>query len=243
MAENPQAERRPWGDIPAVSIFAPIPEVKGHPRYLEAKSGDLQAAKALVGKLLHSGTLQLLEAAVRAERPLALGVYALEEAGVNRIPAAMSELIAERLSLELTDSVVQVNTVGHTGAQGWSRLVRQAVFDGEVQPGRSYLLLDDFIGQGGTLANLKGFVESRGGRVIHLAALTGKAYSATLALRPDTLASLREKYVVDFERWWEKAFGFGFPCLTESEARYLLRAEDADTVRGQLAKAGLQAIN
>ena len=36
---------------------------------------------------------------------------------------------------------------------------------------------------------------------------------------------------------WRKRFGFGFDCLTESEARYLLRAEDADTIRNRLAAA------
>ena len=238
-----QAERRPWGDFPPVDIFASIPDVKSHPQYLEAKTGDLAAAKALVNDFLTPEVISKLEDVSKGKNPLLLGVYALEETGVNRIPAAMSELVAERLGLELTDSVVQINTVGHTGAKGWARMVRQAIFDGEVQRGRNYMLLDDFIGQGGTFANMRGFVEANGGHVIHAVALTGKDYSATLAMQADTLAALREKYDPDFETWWNQTFGFGFPCLTESEGRYLLRAENADTVRSQLAKAGLQALN
>lgn len=238
-----RAERRPWGAFPPVDIFASIPEVKNHPRYVEAKTGDLPAAKALVNDFLTPQVLAKIQAACVGKNPLLLGVYALEETGVNRIPAAMAERVAELLGLELTDSVVQINTVGHTGAQGWARLVRQAIFDGEVQPGRNYLLLDDFIGQGGTLANMRGLVEAEGGRVIHAVALTGKEYSATLTLQADTLAALRAKYDSDFETWWMQAFGFDFPCLTESEGRYLLRAEDADTVRGQLVKAGFQAVH
>jgi hypothetical protein len=123
---------------------------------------------------------------------------------------------------------------------GQGPLIARQVFRQEAA---EHDLLDDFIGQGGTLTNLRGFVESKGGRVIHAAALTGKEYSATLTLQAETLASLRESYGAEIETWWEKVFGFDFPCLTESEGRYLLRAEDADTIRDQLVKAGLQTIN
>jgi hypothetical protein len=45
------------------------------------------------------------------------------------------------------------------------------------------------------------------------------------------------KHGDDLETWWRAEFGFGFDALTESEARYLLRAEDADTIRRRLAEA------
>jgi adenine/guanine phosphoribosyltransferase-like PRPP-binding protein len=41
--------------------------------------------------------------------------------------------------------------------------------------------VDDFVGQGGTLANLIGFIKSLGGHVVGATALTGKPYSAKLA--------------------------------------------------------------
>jgi len=34
-----------------------------------------------------------------------------------------------------------------------------------------------------------------------------------------------------------ETFGYDFTCLIESEARYLERAEDADTIRNRLAEA------
>jgi len=96
--------------------------------------------------------------------------------------------------------------------------------------------MDDFIGQGGTLANLRAFIETKGGRVVGAVALTGKAYSSTLALTDETLKTLRIKHG-NIESWWWEQFGFGFESLTESEARYLLRAENADTIRSRLAEA------
>lgn len=66
----------------------------------------------------------------------------------------------------------------------------------------------------------------------------GRADSATLALRANTLAALREKHGEQIEIWWQETFGYRFDCLTESEARYLVRVEDADAIRERLIAAG-----
>jgi hypothetical protein len=115
-------------------------------------------------------------------------------------------------------------------------LAHQALFFGHVRSGQTYLLIDDFVGQGGTFANLKGYIEAQGGQVIGAIALSGKAYSARLSLTAETLKALRTKHG-SIEPWWIERFGFGFDGLTESEGRYLLRAENADTIRNQLAAA------
>ena len=75
--------------------------------------------------------------------------------------------------------------------------------------------------------------------VVGAVTLTGKSYSAKLALRPDTLRDLRAKHGTELEDWWHERFGHRFDGLTESEARYLVRAEDAHTVRAKLVEAGL----
>ena len=76
---------------------------------------------------------------------------------------------------------MQLNSVGHTGADGFTRLANQALFSGNVVAGQEYLVVDDFVGQGGTLANLIGFIRSLGGEVLGATVLTGKSYSAKLA--------------------------------------------------------------
>lgn len=68
--------------------------------------------------------------------------------------------------------------------------------------------------------------------------------SARIALTAETLQALRDKHG-DLEQWWFSKFGYGFDALTEdalteSEARYLGRAEDADTIRGRLGEAARQ---
>ena len=145
-------------------------------------------------------------------------------------------MLSECLGLPFDATVVQTNVVSHTGADGYGRLARQASFGGDVEQ-REYVMVDDFIGQGGTLANLRGWVEKRGGGVVGAVGLTGKPYSAKLNPSEEQLHELRQKHGRDFEKWWREHFGHAFDCLTQSEARYLARSPDVDTIRDRLAAA------
>ena len=158
----------------------------------------------------------------------------MEGEGVNAIPEAFAEMLSAELNLQVESGIVQINTVGHTGANGFVRLARQPIFEGNVTEGQDYLLVDDFVGMGGTLANLKGHLEYKGGVVIGATVLTGKPYSAKIALEQSMLHELREKHGNELEVWWQKRFGHTFDCLTQSEARYLFKTPDADTIRNRI---------
>lgn len=156
--------RSPWGAFPDVVILSDVTPVKKHPHYADAKAGDIDqaapSAKRLAADFVTEGTLAQVRLLI-SETPLLLPVHALEGAGHNRIPGAFAELLAEELGLEVETSIVQANVVNHTGATGWERLARPPVFAGNVMAGRSYVLVDDFVGQGGTLANLRGHIICR----------------------------------------------------------------------------------
>ena len=101
--------------------------------------------------------------------------------------------------------IYQANVVFHTGADGFSRLARQARFDGAVSPDCDYVLVDDVIGMGGTLANMKGHIESKGGRVLAAVCsllLTGKPHSAKLTPSPERLSELRGIHGTELENWF-----------------------------------------
>ena len=169
--------------------------------------------------------------------PTLVSAHALEREGVNAIPEVFAERLSQVLGWPAETGVVQTNVVSHTGANGFWRLARQAEFDGPVQPGRTYVLVDDFVGMGGTLANLRGYIESKGGRVLAAVSLTGKPHSAKLALSPERLHELRSKHGTELENWWVGRFAHAFDALTESEARYLARTETADTIRDRIVEA------
>jgi predicted amidophosphoribosyltransferase len=237
----PQILRPLWDGFPDVVIVADVRPVKRHAQYEQAKAGNVQdaapAAKRLAAEFVSNESIERIKQ-LSINGALLVPVHALEGGGFNRIPGAFAELLAEKLDLEVETGIVQANIVNHTGASGWARIARPPKFSGDVLAGRKYVLVDDFIGQGGTLANLRGHIICGGGHVVGAITLTGKEYSAKLALRPATLNELRRKHGQETENWWRENFGHGFDGLTESEARYLVRAEDADTIRAKLAEAG-----
>ena len=156
----------------------------------------------------------------------------------NEIPAALANVLSRLLGLPVNRSFVQLNSVGHTGADGFKRLANQALFPGAAVQGATCLIVDDFVGQGGTLANLIGFIRSQGGEVLGASVLTGKPYSAKLAPDEAQIDALRHKHGRELETWWAEKFGFGFDRLTRSEARYLEKTADAHTIRSRIAAAG-----
>lgn len=147
--------RTAWGDFPDVVIHAEESRVKKHPRYAAAKSGDVYAAKDLVSQAMSNEALDRIRAIINGRRPHLLAVHALETEGLNVIPGVLADLLATSLNLPVLNNIVQINRVSHTGASGYHRLAFPALFDGPVDA-EEYFLVDDFIGQGGTLANIKG---------------------------------------------------------------------------------------
>lgn len=223
---------------PEAFIAAVESVVKRHPSYAAAKAGDLAAAWRLTADIMSGADIARLRAAA-AGATAVLPVHAVETNGVNEIPGAMAAWVGRLLGLPVHAGVVQINRVGHTGSSGWHRMASQALFEGDIERGASYLVLDDFVGQGGTFANLRGHVLARGGRVSGFVAMTGKPRSAKIALQPETLDELRRKHG-ELEPWWSVELGFDFGGLTQSEAEYLLRV-DADTIRSRMAEARQRA--
>ena len=231
--------RVPWNDFPdAVFLAAESVTIK-HPLYAAAKSGDAVAAAKLVRELVNDTGLAAVRSVIDAmgtRKPGLVSAHAYERQGYNAIPASLAKLLGERLGLPFHSTVGQTNVVGHTGADGYGRLARQAAFGGSVEHEQDYVMVDDFIGQGGTMANLRGWVEKQGGNIMAAVALTGKPYSARLNPSKEQLNELTKKHGREFEKWWREFFGHSFDCLTHSEARYLARSPDVDTIRDRLAK-------
>jgi adenine/guanine phosphoribosyltransferase-like PRPP-binding protein len=90
--------------------------------------------------------------------------------------------------------VIKSNQMSHEGKNGYERLRCQVAFSGRITFGLNYLLVDDFVSHGGTLANLRGHILAQKGYVIGATVLTGKDYSAELALSNAKLAELRRQH-------------------------------------------------
>jgi hypothetical protein len=232
-----QPPRTFWKDFPDVLIHASETAVKQHMAYPAAKSGDSDAAHDLVFANINLGKVQQLADLLTGRRPLLVSAHAFEREGVNAIPEVFADFLGYSLEWPVDPDIVQVNVVSHTGANGFWRLANQAEFAGPVRKGCEYVLVDDFVGMGGTLANMKGYIESQGGVVVAAVSLTGKPHSAKLAPTPERLKELRVKHGTELENWWVQRFAHTFDALTESEARYLTRTETAERIRDRIVGA------
>lgn len=236
---NNQPVRTTWQkDFPDVVLHARLGDATSHRDYEAAKAGDKDAAYRLVSEILTKDAVDKIRNIIGHREVLLAAVHAEEASGLNKIPQAMADVLGKVLHQEVATGIVQTKRVGRTGQDGFGRLANQPEFAGNVRSDLPYFILDDTLTQGGTLAGLKGYIESHGGRVIGASALTGKQYSARMAMSPQTLSQLREHFGgTGLENWWKQQYGYGFDGLTESEANYLLRAGDADKIRDRVLAA------
>jgi len=237
--------RLPWPpDFPDVVVQqapdSPV-RLKDQPGYERAKrGGDVLAALEVVRALLDPRRLGHLQSLFAGAKPILVAVQA-EEAGRNALPTAYAFEIGRLLGLPIDTEIVQTNRTYRTGSDSIHRLTSRGHFDGVVLGGQAYVIVDDVVTQGGTLADLRCYIERHGGRVLAATTLIGSAGSHRLALRPETLVALRENFGAA-EAEYEGAFGHGYEGLTDSEARAIIRLGVVDALRDRViapAKARL----
>lgn len=235
--------RLPWPpDFPDVVIHTDVRTRDSHPCYTAAKTGDAVSALTLAYELLSPEGIAHLRHSAGGRRALLLPVVADELMGFNAIPDAMAQILGNKLDLAaIAGEIVQTNKVGHTRAPAFQRLVTPAIFEGQVQVDASYVLVDDHVGLGGTLANLRGYVEARGGTVIAITTLTESREARAISLRPETRNVLWARHGQALDDLWKSQFGYGIDCLTEVEALNLCRQQSVAGIEDFLAQAAIEA--
>jgi hypothetical protein len=218
------------------------PEIKA--LYDRAKNHeDRKAAEELVIRLASDeGIDKIKDIAARHPQAIIIPVHAVEGKGKNAIPAVFAAFIGEIGNLEDDRSIVQSSIVSNTGQNSWHRLAFRAEFEGDVKAGRDYILVDDVVSTGGTLSELRNFIEKNGGRVVDTIAMTNGARSmnAALAVTPGHILELERKYGVDLLQQFlkeENLYGGNHKALTDAEARTLLGAASLDEARDRITAA------
>lgn len=228
--------------FPDVVVHTDLALRDSHSLFAAAKAGDSEAALTLAESLLSAAATEALRQIIDGRDAILLPITAIETAGFNAIPDAMAQVLARELALGVhAGQIVQSNRVGHTRAPSFHRLVTPASFEGEVLDGAAYVLVDDHVGLGGTLANLKGYVESHGATVIAMTTLTETRGARHIALRRDTLNVLVGRHGGQLQTFWQGQFGHGLEHLTELECGVLGREPSLDAIRDRLAQAAVEA--
>jgi len=198
--ESKNAPGKAWPrDFPKVTTLADYKTFKSHPDYNVAKGGDIDAAGRFVHDLIRKDMDdRLIAIAKKHPDAILLGIHAIEATGKNEIPQALTNLIGEKTGLEVDRNIVQSNIVGHTGAGQNVRLYNRPEFEGEVQRGRNYILIDDMVTMGGTLGEMKNYIESRGGTVVDMITFsTQSEQNSTIALTDTTKFDLEKVFGVE----------------------------------------------
>ncbi len=134
---------------------------------------------------------------------------------------------AARLRIALTGhenvTIKQAARVGRTKLGRFPRFVYQPSFTGEVSRDRPYILVDDTLSLGGTLAMMRSYIVREGGTVIAVSALAHSlGRHLEFAQRASTSHSLIAMYGPELDALWKGEIGHDHLRLTDAEGRFLL---------------------
>ena len=231
--------RAAWpANFPSVQVQTTLPYLKAHPDYMAAKAGNTAAATKVAAVLVKPAKAAALAAA--HPNAILVPVNAQEASGRNKLPLALAQRIKKLTGLPVNRSVVQSNIVAHTGENMPRRLAYPATFTGQIEAGREYILIDDVITSGGSLAALRDYIESQGGHVVNMATFAAAKFSNVIALQPKTALALRQLYgQKQFNEFLAQhgIHGGNAAALTEAEGRWFLAAKSLDAAGDRLAAA------
>ena len=178
----------------------------------------------------------------------------------NVLARAFAEAVANELGLRMASGIYQTPRMKRDKKTDFFvRLSHPTEFFSDpskkiediIIPGADYIIADDVLTYGGTLAGLRAFIECHGGRVICMTALAGMPaawrarclkglskqqianYAGTIVGSPpgefpiavaEAVRSQLELYKGGvFQGFFEKELGYGINCFTQREAVGILR--------------------
>ena len=211
-----------WGgQFPPVVNHTTSAVARHHPDFKAAKHGDFQAALRLVDELVKDEKIAMI---VR-QFPNAHIIYnhKIQGNGINMIPAAYAARFSA-IGMTVEHGIIAVTDVSHTNASDISRISKRMRFEGHVNKGADYILLDDFITSGAELRDLRDYVNSQGGNVVAMTTFGHGSFGKLKDLRIDEAykQKLGDAGVTDNDlRKYGIASEIG--CLTLGEAAKLTR--------------------
>lgn len=235
--------RTPWpADFPPVFAHTAwegaASNLADHPEYWPAKK-KRSAASALrvcedIGR---EEVLELIYDACHAGAmeppPIVVAPALMPHESQNVLAIGHAKWLAHEMGWEVSQNIYQLKTLSRDFVtDGWFRLVHQPEFYGTVENGRRYVICDDVCTMGGTIASLRGFIESQGGRVICATVLASRDGShARISLAAQTLSRLTIALGGELAANCRMELGHEVFCLTEPEGGFLLRCPSIDALR------------
>lgn len=221
------ATRVPWGNFPNVLVHTNVAALEKHPAYAAATKGDLRAARVVVADLFKPHVVT-----VRADFVAPVIKFDVNEHW-NALPLAFAYRLAVHAGARVLPTIVQTNVIHRSGANSIYQLLDQPTLAGKV-PSGTYLIVDDVVSLGSTLANLRGHIETHGGRVIAASTLSAAIFATKMAPDLPLISSLKRRFGHELSLIPEK-LGFPPECLTSKEAHFVNGLANLVSFRNPLA--------
>jgi hypothetical protein len=207
--------------------------------YRATRNNNVEAAQRLIQKTLdklYLTRIRLFIASLQIENGLPpILIAPLREGSKNVLSKKTAYEIGKILNLEVDGQIFEISKgFSRKSQSGLGKLLNLPSFGGNVQPSRSYIAVDDIIRSGGTIAELRSYVEINGGHFIGscaLASVSGQDH--VLNNCPDQLDNVRQSLPIDMLKWFENKVGSPIGSLTASET-YIL---SSDKVKDEISLA------
>lgn len=215
-----------------VADFRNDEPLKRHADYKAAKAGDVDAAARLVRDVVKPESLEQSRRIFGSDA-IFVPVHAQEASGKNQIPNMLALAHAQAAGASVEQDIKQSNKAFHTGAGAMERLMNRAEFDGAVEPGKSYVLVDDVTTMGSTLADLAAYIQRNGGHVAGSVVLVNAARGSKMQASPRVINQLEARHGQAIR----EILGIDAAQLTGPEADYLIGFKSADEIRNRATRA------
>lgn len=240
-ANSPPAITSPLQVSGVVKQLTTVGKMLSHPDYSEAKSGDPAAAARLVFDLMQSphaiGVISdLAQQLLNIGNLVFLPVSMRESGRINQIPIAMAEYLCAEVGGIFDNRICQVNCTNRTGKDYNYRLQpeHRAVFEGDVVAGGNYIIIDDVMCQGGTLSDLRDYIDGRGGSVLDAVVMGTGRQGAQFLMTPETRKRIESRFTarqLNLVIRQRRLHSGDYTRLTEFEARQIFKGVLRDSVR------------
>lgn len=217
-------------DFPYIVTHKRVDWIKNHPSFSYAKNGDLDHAITLVKDLINKDKIEIIKS--NYSNSIIVPVHAKEEGKINKIPIVYAKVIGKLTGLEVDTNIYQSNNISRTNKNAIERLITRATFEGEVKKGQNYIIVDDVATQGGTLSELRSYIENNSGHVVLASTLGYTQFSTILAIRQNNIEELERRFGRNETEKFLKEYGIAnrIEQLTNGEARHILSYKDFDRI-------------
>lgn len=213
-------------DFPKATIHTTLKKMKSNPHYQGAKHGSEDEARLLLNDIVKEDRIKELAESHPGAKVVA--IHKPNTEGMNFIPLAYAERF-ENYGLEVDTDLVQCSSVERKSQNGddrIKRLTQKPMFDGEVEEGREYIIVDDQLTTGGTTNQLRKYIESKGGKVVAISSLSASKGGTYLAVQEKNVKLIRQIFSDkgDIDTILRKAgIAHDVESLTDKEAAQIIQ--------------------